>query len=237
MGVLTIIGAAAIIVGGLWVACSSLEAANERKSAEIRLARKRCRAEIRQREALLEGKAKAKTVMSRLKQLRAVAMAARKAEEVAYGKWVEIKSQVVELKEQTGAAFSRTAELKRQFLDYVCSQKRCVGMAYDPYRDAECLRRMDAICTLERFCHHVVNQKRLRQEAKKDVWKMMQKCNRQYSVAKEELWEYRDKRVYFVCGYCGKKYSMTVGELEGRENFGEGMPIRCRSCEDKHHLA
>ena len=237
MGVLAIIGAAAIVVGGLWVACSSLEAANERKSEEIRLARKRCRAEIRQREALLEGKAKAKTVMSRLKQLRAVAWAARKSGEAAYSKWCEIKAQVVELKEQTGAAFSRSAELKRQFLDYVRNQKRSVGMAYDPYRDAECLRRMDEICTLERFCHHVVDQKRLRQEAKKDVWKMMQKCNRQFSVAKEELWEYRDKRVYFVCGCCGRKYSMMVGELERRENFGEGMPIRCRSCENKHYLA
>ena len=35
MGVLAIIGAAAIVVGGLWVACSSLEAANERKSAVL----------------------------------------------------------------------------------------------------------------------------------------------------------------------------------------------------------
>ena len=34
MGVLALIGAAAIVVGGLLVACSSLEAANERKKPE-----------------------------------------------------------------------------------------------------------------------------------------------------------------------------------------------------------
>ena len=236
MGVLAIIGAAAIVVGGLWVACSSLEAANERKSAEIRLARKRYRAEIRQREALLAGKAKAKSAMARLKQLRAVAWSARKTAEAAYGKWVEIKAQVVELKEQTSSAFQRTAELKKQFLNYVRSRKKCAGMLFNPCRDAECLRRMDDICTLERFCHHVVDQKRALQEAKKDVWNMMQECNRQYSIAKEDLWKYRDKRVYFVCGSCGRKFSLTVGELESRENYGEGMPARCNSCEEGYYL-
>ena len=187
MGVLAIIGAAAIVVGGLWVACSSLEAANERKSAEIKLARKRYRAEIRQREALLVGKVKTKRAMARLKQLRAVARSARKSEEAAYCDWVKIKADVVEMKEQVDAAFSRTLELKKQLLDYVRKRKRRVGMAFNPCRDAECLRRMADICTLERFCDHVVGQKRALQEAKKDVWNVMQKCHRQHSIAKEDL--------------------------------------------------
>lgn len=231
IGTIVAVGAAAILIGGLWVACSSLESDNERKSDEIERRKKRHEEESRAREASLAQLEKAKDIQTRMAILRSVVKSASEAEKDAHRQWEEIKEYVAQLNCQMKSAFARKDALKRELREYknqkiAAARGRFVDFENDEFVSA----KVEEIRQLASFCKMIVERKRMGHEAKNASWEMMRQCNEQKQQALREMREFKEKVSYFVCAQCGHRFAMTAGELEFFDRKGLHPPKRCKAC-------
>lgn len=230
-GAIVAAGAAAIFLGGLWVACSLLESENGRKSDEIARRKKRYEEESRAREESLAQSAKAKDIQTRMALLRSVVKSANEAEKDAYRQWEEIKATVEQLKRQMKSAFARKEYLKKELREYKNQKILAAKGRFVDFRNDEIVTaKLEEIKQLASFCEKTVAWKRSRQDSKKEIWEMMQLCNKQKQKALSEMREFKEKVSYFVCTQCGHRFAMTSGELEFYDRKGLHAPKRCKTC-------
>lgn len=107
-----LLGGAAILLGGLWIACKVLEHRNaERQAKYEELCEHYCR-EARRRTEDLDRIGRCDGIAERVASLQAAQKAADRAEKLAYDHWKEVRRSIWELGGQQKAAFSRKNELK-----------------------------------------------------------------------------------------------------------------------------
>lgn len=184
---------AAVILGGLCIACAALEESNRRKEEELWSRRRRYDDDIRDREQSLAAAARSRERWLREKALKAAISSAVAAESEIYATWQDIKEEVGDLKRQLDAAFKRKNEVRTALRAYKQERIMAANGRYVDFRqDADFQRRLADLRELSSFCQSVVVQKRNCQEAKKGVWKTLEKAKKQRQQAFAALHEYRE---------------------------------------------
>lgn len=185
---------AAILLGGAWVLCKTLEANNRAKRKRLERAQERAERDVRR---ATEDIARAERERVRQVRRRALSKALKTAtdeEAIAVRHWKEIKAALGSLVEQTVAVYRRRDELKRQRgkrkTSLIAAAK---GRFVDIRADATCAMLLAQIRELGLFWRSLVNDQNAMIENKHRIFAVMRSCNEKGAAARMRLFDFESE--------------------------------------------
>ena len=216
-----IFGGAALLIGGIAVACEVLESQNQQKTKYIRRKSQENRDLIRRRTEELQQYANTCDQSLRLANLRSSIKTTKKASDEAYKNYKTMKDTCLTYKSHINAAYSRIEELKSQ----IKTLKENNGSV------DEIKRLSKEKNGLYDFIRVTKEQKAEAEKNLNELYEDLKQLNEMVKNLAGQIHE--SKQITYQslrCKECGNTFELSNGEVESFKKKGLSLPKRCPYC-------
>ena len=217
-----IFGGAALLVGGIVVACGVLESQNKEKTEYIRKKSQENRDLIRHQAEELQQYSNICDQSLRLAELRSSIISTKKASEEAYKNYKSMKETCFDYKSHIDAAYSKIDELKKQIKAF----KENNGS------EDEIKKLRDEKKGLSEFIKITKEQKAEAEKYLDAFYDDIKNLNLMVKDLASQIQE--SKQITYQslrCKDCGKTFTLSNGEVEFFKKKSLSLPKKCPTCQ------